>query len=542
MSRHTYDVDGERLWRTLGELAEIGATPSGGVARVALTDDDHAGRDRFVAWVLELGCSTHVDQMGNLFARREGTDPDRLPVVIGSHLDSQPTGGRYDGAYGVMVGLEILRVLADHDVSTAAPIEVVSWTNEEGARFPPAMIGSGVYAGAFSLEEGLAAPGVDGTTLGAELARIGYAGNEPCGQPDGAGRRPIGYYIEPHIEQGPILEAAGVTLGAVTGVQGIRWYDVTIEGQSAHAGSTPMEHRSDAMVAAARLVCEADEIAARRAPEGRATVGTLTVGTGSRNTVAGSVTLTVDLRHPDATELEAMHDELLALAEGPAFGQQHSAASSDANQHSAASSDANQHSAASSDANQHSAASSDANQHSAASSDANQHSAASSDANQHSAASSDANQHSAASSDANQHSAASSDANQHSAASSDANQHSAASSDANQHSAASSGVDQPSRSVPRPQVSPIWYSPPIVFDPTVVEAVRAGAAAAGFEPMDITSGAGHDACYVSQVAPTGMLFIPCADGLSHNEAESILPEHATAGAQATLNAVLALAG
>ena len=418
--------------RTLDELAEIGATPAGGVARVALTDEDLAGRDQFVAWVRELGCSTHVDQMGNLFARREGTDPDRPPVVIGSHLDSQPTGGRYDGAYGVMVGLEILRVLDEHAVSTAAPIEVVSWTNEEGARFPPAMIGSGVYAGAFSLDEGLAAPGVDGTTLGAELSRIGYAGGEPCGQPDGAGRRPIGQYIEPHIEQGPILEAAGVTLGAVTGVQGIRWYDVSIEGQSAHAGSTPMEHRSDAMVAAARLVCEADEIAARRAPEGRATVGTLAVGTGSRNTVAGSVSLTVDLRHPDAAVLEAMHDELLAFTEGPAFGPQPGAASSDVGRHSG-------------------------------------------------------------------------------------------------------------RSLPRPQISPIWYSPPIVFDPAVVDAIRDGATAAGFEPMDITSGAGHDACYVSQVAPTGMLFIPCADGLSHNEAESILPEHAAAGAQATLNAVLTLA-
>ncbi len=433
MSTSQYPVNGERLWETLHSLAEIGATAAGGVARVALTDEDRVGRDQFVAWVQELGCAVHVDQMGNLFARREGTDSQRAPVVVGSHLDSQPTGGKYDGAYGVMVGLEVLRVLHDHGISTAAPVEVVSWTNEEGARFPPAMIGSGVYAGAFSLDEGLAAPGVDGTTLGSELARIGYAGDDPCGAPDGAGRRPIGHYIEPHIEQGPILEAAEVTLGAVTGVQGIRWYDVSIEGQSAHAGSTPMEHRADAMVAAARLVCEADEIAARRVPEGRATVGTLSVGTGSSNTVAGSVSLTVDLRHPDAAELEAMHNELLAFAESPAFGRQ--------------------------------------------------------------------------------------------------------------PSAALSGVSQPSgRSLPQPQITPIWYSPPIVFDPTVVDAVREGALAAGFEPVDITSGAGHDACYVSRVAPTGMLFIPCADGLSHNEAESILPEHATAGAQATLNAVLLLAG
>ncbi|WP_419841594.1 Zn-dependent hydrolase [Candidatus Poriferisodalis sp.] len=453
MNASTYAVDGERLWRTLAELAEIGATPAGGVARVALTDEDRAGRDQFVAWARELRCTVHVDQMGNLFARRDGSDPQRLPVVVGSHLDSQPTGGRYDGAYGVMVGLEVLRVLHDHDVRTAAPVEVVSWTNEEGARFPPAMIGSGVYAGAFSLVEGLAAPGIDGTTLGAELERIGYAGEVPCGvpagvsagmsdgapqgAPDGSGRRPIGCYIEPHIEQGPILEAAGVALGTVTGVQGIRWYDVTINGQSAHAGSTPMEHRSDAMLAAARLVCEVDEIAARRAPEGRATVGTLNVGPGSRNTVACSVTLTVDLRHPDADELSAMHEELLAAAQGPLFGPQSSGGPS--------------------------------------------------------------------------------------------------------NDEASGAGDLRGRSLPRPQITPIWYSPPIVFDPVVVEAVRAGAAAAGFEAMDITSGAGHDACYVSRVAPAGMLFIPCADGLSHNEAESILPEHATAGAQATLHAVLALA-
>ena len=432
MSTQLYTVDGERLWSTLAELAEIGATPAGGVARVALTDEDRAGRNQFVSWVRELGCSVYVDQMGNLFARREGTDPERLPVVIGSHLDSQPTGGRYDGAYGVMVGLEVLRVLHDNQVSTTAPVEVVSWTNEEGARFPPAMIGSGVYAGAFSLVEGLAAAGVDGTTLGGELQRIGYAGTEPCGAADGAGRRPIGYYIEPHIEQGPILEAAGVTLGTVTGVQGIRWYDVLIEGQSAHAGSTPMEHRSDAMLAATRLVCEADEIATRRAPEGRATVGTLATGAGSRNTVAGSVSLTVDLRHPDAQELEAMHHELLDFAQGPAFGPQ-------------------------------------------------------------------------------------------------------------SHGAGNDAAPAHGRTLPRPQIKPIWYSPPIVFDEAVVAAVRAGAVAAGFEPMNITSGAGHDACYVSKVAPAGMIFIPCADGLSHNEAESILPEHATAGAQTTLNATLTLA-
>ncbi len=301
-------VDGDRLWRTLHELAEIGATPAGGVARVALTDLDKAGRDRFVEWVSELGCSVHLDRMGNIFARYEGTAPGRAPVVVGSHLDSQPTGGKFDGAYGVMVGLEILRVLHDSGTRLNAPIEVVSWTNEEGARFPPAMIGSGVFGGAFSLEEGLGATAFDGTRLGDELLRIGYSGPEPCGD------RPIGHYLEPHIEQGPVLEAGGDVVGVVTGVQGIRWYDVSIEGRESHAGTTPMDRRRDAMVSAARLVTAVDDIARRRDPEGRSTVGVLTSTPASRNTVAGHVQLTIDLRHPDAAELERMHEEVLAAA------------------------------------------------------------------------------------------------------------------------------------------------------------------------------------------------------------------------------------
>jgi N-carbamoyl-L-amino-acid hydrolase len=398
-------VDGDRLWSTIHALAEIGATPAGGVARVALTDADRAGRDRFVAWANELGCSIHIDRIGNLFARYEGTEPDRAPVVIGSHLDSQPTGGRYDGAYGVMVGLEVLRVLHDAGHRLAAPIEVVSWTNEEGARFPPAMLGSGVFAGAIGLEAGLGSTSMDGTVLVDELLRIGYSGPEPVGS------RPIGHYVEPHIEQGPILEAGDHTIGIVTGVQGIRWYDVTITGRESHAGSTPMDRRSDAMVSAAALVVAADRIARDRGPGGRATVGVLEASPGSRNTVAGSVRMTVDLRHPDAELLAGMHDELLAVAAGLS---------------------------------------------------------------------------------------------------------------------------------PRPVVDPIWYSPPIVFDADISSALRDGAVAAGFDPVDITSGAGHDACYIAGVAPAGMVFIPCADGLSHNEAESIEREHAVAGAEVTLRAVLTL--
>ncbi|MFT7647618.1 MAG: N-carbamoyl-L-amino-acid hydrolase [Candidatus Poriferisodalaceae bacterium] len=399
-------IDGERLWATLHELAEIGATPAGGVARVALTDVDRIGRDRFVEWATEVGCSIHIDRMGNLFARREGSDPLRDPVVIGSHLDSQPTGGKFDGAYGVMVGLEILRVLEQADHLTAAPIEVVSWTNEEGARFPPAMIGSGVFGGAFSLEAGLGATAADGARLGEELARIGYSGQEL------PGARPIGFYLEPHIEQGPILEAGEHTIGIVTGVQGIRWYDVEVTGKESHAGTTPMERRSDAMVSAARLVAAADDIARRRLPDGRSTVGVLTASPGSRNTIAGHATMTVDLRHPDPDELERMNNELFEAA---------------------------------------------------------------------------------------------------------------------------AALD------PAPTVEQIWYSPPITFDPDIVDALRQGATDLGLAPVDITSGAGHDACYISRIAPTGMVFIPCEDGLSHNEAENITAPHSLAGAEVTLQAVLRLA-
>lgn len=398
-------VDGKRLWTTLHQLAQIGATEAGGVARVALTDADKAGRDQFVEWVVELGCSVHLDRMGNLFARREGRDPSREPVVIGSHLDSQPTGGKFDGAYGVMVGLEILRVLNDSDYLTDAPIEVVSWTNEEGARFPPAMLGSGVFGGEFSLEQGLESSTTDGTKLGDELVRIGYSGTEPCGA------RPIGYYVEPHIEQGPILEASGNAIGVVTGVQGIRWYDVSIRGFESHAGTTPMDRRSDPMLSAAHLISAVDDIAKTRA-DGRSTAGVISSTPSSRNTVAGSVDFTIDMRHPDADELSRMHDELMAAAAFPD---------------------------------------------------------------------------------------------------------------------------------PAASVEQIWYSPPVLFNAEVVEAVRESATEKGFEPIDIVSGAGHDAVYINRVAPTGMLFIPCEDGLSHNEAENIVEEHATAGAEVTLQSVLRLA-
>ncbi len=403
-------VDGDRLWASLMEMARIGATDRGGVCRLALTDLDRQSRDLFVRWCEEAGCSLRVDPMGNVFARREGRDPSLPPVGTGSHLDTQPTGGRFDGVYGVLAGLEVIRTLNDHGIQTRAPVEVVVWTNEEGSRFAPAMVGSGVFAGAFDLEYGHSRADHDGKTLGEELERIGYKGDAPLGSPFGA-------FFETHIEQGPILEAAQRTIGVVTGVQGIRWYDVTLTGAECHAGPTPMDRRRDALAAAGALLPRIYGLAHGRPPHGRATVGEFRIHPGSRNTVPGRVELTVDLRHPDATVLDAMHRALGEACEAVA---------------------------------------------------------------------------------------------------------------------AESGVAV--------ALDAIWYSPPVAFDAQCVEAVRRGARAMAYPHMDAVSGAGHDSVYVSRVAPTAMVFIPCEDGISHNETENAAPEHVTAGANVLLHAMLERAG
>jgi N-carbamoyl-L-amino-acid hydrolase len=399
-------IDGSRLWASLEEMARIGATEKGGVCRLALTDLDRESRDLFVRWCEEAGCTTRVDPMGNIFARRPGRDDERSPVGTGSHLDTQPTGGRFDGVYGVLAGLEVIRTLNDHGIETEAPVEVVVWTNEEGARFPPAMVGSGVFAGEFTLDYGHSRTDHDGLTLGAELERIGYKGDAPLGSPFGA-------FFEAHIEQGPILEAERMSVGVVTGVQGIRWYDVVLTGMECHAGPTPMDHRRDALHAAGRLLERIYALALDNPPHGRATVGEFRIMPGSRNTVPGRVELTVDLRHPDAAVLDAMHQGLgeacTAVAEA-------------------------------------------------------------------------------------------------------------------------SGVSV--------ELDAIWYSPPVAFDPGCVDAVRKGAELHGYSHMDAVSGAGHDAVYVSRLAPTAMVFIPCEDGISHNEIENAEPEHVEAGANVLLHAML----
>jgi N-carbamoyl-L-amino-acid hydrolase len=297
-------VNGERLWQSLMTMAEIGATPNGGVNRQTLTDEDKRGRDLFRSWCEEAELQLSIDRMGSMFARRKGTDEGRPPVMLGSHLDSQPTGGRFDGALGVLAALEVVRTLNDHGIATKSPLEVVNWTNEEGCRFPPAMVASGVFAGVFDLEYGLSRKDHVGRTIGAELERIGYAGDRPVG------RRPVGALFELHIEQGPILDAEGQRIGIVTGAQGARWYDCEVTGAEGHAGSTPMENRRDALRAAAAMLENIYQIAHRHAPSGRATVGEFQAYPGSRNTVPGRVRFTVDLRHPDGGTMDAMDHAL----------------------------------------------------------------------------------------------------------------------------------------------------------------------------------------------------------------------------------------
>ena len=295
-------INPDRLWQSLMDLARIGATGKGGVRRLTLTDADRRGRDQFVAWCREAGLAVEVDGIGNIFGRRPGTDPRALPVAIGSHLDSQPSGGKFDGAYGVMAGLEIVRALNDAGVRTRAPLEVVSWTNEEGSRFVPTLMGSGVFAGVFSLENVLEEKDVDGISVREALADTGYAGQ--------ANPHPLGAYFEAHIEQGPVLEQTQTTIGVVQGALGQRWFDVAIAGQDSHAGPTPMETRQDALLAASRLVLEVNRIATAFPDYARGTVGFMQVKPNSRNVVPGEVHMTVDLRNAKDATLSSMVSEL----------------------------------------------------------------------------------------------------------------------------------------------------------------------------------------------------------------------------------------
>ncbi len=403
-------INGDRLWASLMEMAKIGATPKGGVCRLTLTDLDKQGRDLFVKWCKEAGCTIKIDQMGNIFARRPGRNNNLAPVGTGSHLDSQPTGGRFDGVYGVLAGLEVIRTLNDLKIETERPVEASVWTNEEGSRFAPAMVGSGVYAGVFSLDYGHSRTDQQGKTIGEELARIGYLGSEPMGN------RPVHAFFETHIEQGPILEHEGQTIGVVTDAQGQRWYELVLTGQDSHAGPTPMPVRRDALLGAAKVIQLVNEIGLKHAPLAVSTVGMLNVFPNSRNVIPGKVFLTVDFRCPVNDELAKMDAE---LKEGVA------------------------------------------------------------------------------------------------------------------KIAAAGRLEH--------DLKQIFQYDCVHFDESCVEMVRSGAKRLGYTTREIVSGAGHDACYMSKVTPTAMVFVPCVGGISHNEIEDAKPEWIEAGGNVLFQAMLAKA-
>lgn len=297
-------INSERLWDSLQEMAEIGPGVRGGNNRQTLTDSDREGRQLFQRWCEAAGMTVAVDSMGTMFARREGTDPDALPVMMGSHLDTQPTGGRYDGVLGVLGGLEVVRTLNDLGIKTRHPIEVVNWTNEEGTRFAPAMLASGVFAGVHTEAWAKARKDAEGKTVGEELERIGFVGPEPVGQ------RKLHAMFELHIEQGPILEDEGKDIGVVTHGQGLKWLQITLTGKEAHTGSTPMPKRVNAGLGAARIVQLVDEIAWSHAPLAVGAVGHMEVYPNSRNIIQGKVVFTVDIRHPEKAVIADMEQRV----------------------------------------------------------------------------------------------------------------------------------------------------------------------------------------------------------------------------------------
>jgi N-carbamoyl-L-amino-acid hydrolase len=395
-------------------MGSIGATPRGGVNRLALTSQDAAAQSQLAAWAQRRGFAASRDEIGNVYIRREGTEAAAAPVMTGSHLDSQPTGGKYDGAYGVLAGLEVLEALEDADVITRRPVEVVAWMNEEGARFSPGAMGSGVLAGAFALEAALAKADSEGITVAKALDEVER--RAPLPRRAMATVRPFAY-IEAHIEQGPRLEAAGATIGVVTGIQGIRRFIIEVNGEEAHAGTTPRAYRKDAMASAVAMISALQTAAADPEDVIRFTVGKMHVWPNSPNTVPGRVQFTIDLRHPDGALLEA-------------FG---------------------------------------------------------------------------------------------------ARIHEAAQRIARKHRC-TAVVQAPSNVAP------------VNFSQEMIALVRAAAEAEGAKHLSFPSGAGHDAMYLNRLCPTGMVFVPCLGGVSHNEAESATAADLAAGARVLARAIVELAG
>lgn len=403
-------VDGERLWDSLMQMARIGPGIAGGNNRQTLTDADAKGRALFRQWAEDAGMTLGLDRMGSMFLRHEGAEADLDPVYIGSHLDTQPTGGKYDGVLGVLAGLEVVRSIRDMGIVTRRPIVVVNWTNEEGTRFAPAMLASGVFAGVLTEDYANGRTDAEGRSFGDELDRIGWRGTEAPGD------RKIHAMFEYHIEQGPILEAEGKQIGVVTHGQGLWWLQVTLTGKDAHTGSTPMSMRVNAGLGMARIIEAVHRIAMDHQPDAVGAVGQANVYPNSRNVIPGRAVFTIDFRSPDLSKLNAMRarleDEAPRIAVDLGLGI---------------------------------------------------------------------------------------------------------------------------------AIEPVGHFDPVAFDPALVETVRNAADRLGYSHRNIVSGAGHDACWISRVAPTVMIMCPCVDGLSHNEAEEILSEWASAGADVLLHAVLEVA-
>ena len=403
-------VSGKRLWSRLMAMAEVGATDLGGCNRQALTDEDFAGRALFTRWAQHAGCTVRVDPIGNIFARRRGRD-DSLPVVLtGSHLDTQPTGGKFDGIYGVLAGLEVVESLNDRSMSTAHPIEVAVWCNEEGCRFPAAMMGSAVWSGRMPLDSAYDLKDRDGRTVREELARGGVNLSAPWS------RQAVKAAFEVHIEQGPVLEQRSKNIGVVTGVQHMSRHEVLVLGQEAHAGPTPMDMRRDPVRALADVLPAIYAAAARRGPLARLTVAVIETRPSSANTVPGMLKFFVDVRHPDETQYESLREEVENVVEA---------------------------------------------------------------------------------------------------------------------ALARHGLEGHIRCV--------WQAAGVIFDPVCVSAVREAASELGCNAMEIVSGAGHDSVHVASVVPASMIFVPCAGGLSHNEAESATQADLETGANVLMHAMLKVA-
>lgn len=403
-------IDEERFRESFETYSEIGATDAGGLDRLALTDEDRRARNRFVDDLNALGLEVRIDEIGNVFGRREGTDPDADPVLIGSHLDSQPSGGRFDGQLGVLSALEALRTLADQGIETERPIEIVNWTNEEGSRFQHAMLGSAVVTGETDLETALDMTDDDGVRLGDELERIGYDGDHPVDLGDVHG------HVELHIEQGPKLAAHGNAVGVVEGVYGISWLDVTIRGESDHAGPTPMHARRDAMAAAADAVSAINGLPTRLSADAVATVGEFDLEPDSINVIPNQAEFSVDLRSADDDVVDRAVDRTKREIEA--------------------------------------------------------------------------------------------------------------------------ACDRHGTSA---DVEDVWRIPRTEFDASVCDVLASAAETVGVDYERLVSGAGHDAKYVSDIAPTAMLFVPSVEGRTHTESEYTAWEDCVAGANVYANAALALA-